>query len=58
MDKEWNEMSYHRYSNRKNELWNQRDENKYQYHSYKDWYADNTNGVDEMFYYNDEEYEE
>lgn len=52
----WNEMSYRRYSNRKNEDWDDRDELKrYKSFDYDTLYNEHTFGVEDLFYFDYDE---
>lgn len=51
----WNEMSYNRYKNRKNEYYTEKDNNKNNLYSYEDYYSDNTFSVEDLFYIDYEE---
>ena len=52
----WNEMSYNRYKNRKNEYYTEKDEYKNKLHIYEDYYNDSTFSVEDLFYINDDNY--
>lgn len=51
----WNEMSYNRYKNRKNEYYTEKDNYKNNLNLYEDYYSENTFSVEDLFYINYEE---
>lgn len=55
----WNEMSYRRYANRKNELWNEQDDckNKILSIDYDTLYKEHTFSVEDLFYFDYDEVE-
>lgn len=52
----WNEMSYNRYKNRKNEYYTEKDKFKYnnKYNLYEDYYNESTFSVEDLFYINND----
>lgn len=51
----WNEMSYNRYKNRKNEYYTEKDNHKNNFSLYEDYYGESTFSVEDLFYINYEE---
>jgi len=52
----WNEMSYNRYKNRKNEYYTEKDNYKYKLNLYEDYYKNSTFSVEDLFYIDDDNY--
>ncbi len=52
----WNEMSYNRYKNRKNEYYTEKDnhKNNLNLNLYEDYYKESTFSVEDLFYINDD----
>ena len=56
MNNKWNELSYNKYRNRNNELWNESDVLK-EKKEYEDYYNDSTFPVEDLFDDNKNDFE-